>query len=62
MDGSKKNYRLFYSGNEDGKRQHGVGIYMHSTATSGEFDIQPVNERIIWVYGAIYGEENQAVF
>ena len=29
---------------------------------SGEFDIQPVNERIIWVYGAIYGEENQAVF
>ena len=60
-DESEGNYRTFYSGNEDGKRQHGVGIYMHSTATSGEFDIQPVNERIMWANGAIYGVK-QTVF
>ena len=29
--------------------------------TSGEFDIQSVNERILWVYGSIYGID-QAVF
>ena len=34
-------YRTFYSGNEDGKRQQGVGIYMHIAVTLGEFDIQP---------------------
>jgi hypothetical protein len=61
IDGSEGNYPTFYSGNEDGKRQHGVGIYMHSTATSGEFDIQPVNERIMWMNGAIYGVK-QTVF
>ena len=61
MDESEGNYRLFYSGNEDDKRQHGVGLYLHSTATNGDFDIDPVNERIIWVCGAIYGLQ-QAVF
>lgn len=54
-------YRTFYSGNEDGKRQHGVGIYMHIAVTLGEFDIQPVNKRMIGVYGSIYGI-NKAVF
>jgi hypothetical protein len=34
---------------------------MHRAVTRGEFDIQPVNERLIWVYGNIYGVE-QAVF
>ena len=61
MDGVEGEYRTFYSGNKEGQRRHGVGIYMHSAVTQGEFDIQPVNERIIWVYGSIYGT-NQAVF
>ena len=37
-----------------GKRQHGVGLYMHNRVTSGEFEIQPVNERIIWVDQAVF--------
>ena len=61
MDGTEGEYRTFYSGNAEGKRQHGVGLYMHNRVTSGEFDIQPVNERIIWVYGSIYAVD-QAVF
>jgi hypothetical protein len=61
MDGTEGEYRTFYSGNVKGKRQHGVGLYMHNRVTSGEFEIQPVNERIIWVYGSIYGVD-QAVF
>jgi hypothetical protein len=61
VDGCEGEYRTYYSGKEDGTRQHGVGIYMHRAVTRGEFDIQPVNERLIWVYGNIYGVE-QAVF
>ena len=34
---------------------------MHSAVTRGEFEIQPVNERLLWVYGNIYGVD-QAVF
>ena len=34
---------------------------MQSSVTQGEFDIQPVYDRIIWVYGEIYGVK-QAVF
>jgi exonuclease III len=60
VDGSEGDYRTFYSGKEDGKRQHGVGIYMHNSVTTGEFEIQPVNERIMWVYGSIYGEQQAA--
>lgn len=62
MDGSEGEYRTFYSGNEEGKRQHGgVGICLHNSVISGEFEIQPVTVRIIWVCGSIYGIE-QAVF
>ncbi len=61
MDGTEGEYRTFYSGNAEGKRQHGVGLYMHNRVISGEFEIQSVNERIIWVYGSIYGVD-QAVF
>ena len=61
VDGQEGDYRTFYSGNADGGRQHVVGIYLHSSVTSGEFDIQPVNERILWVYGSIYGIDH-AVF
>jgi hypothetical protein len=53
MDGCEGEYRTYYSGKEDGTRQHGVGIYMHSAVTRGEFEIQPVNERLLWVYGNI---------
>jgi exonuclease III len=34
---------------------------LHSSVRSGEFDIQAVNERILWVYGSIYGIDH-AVF
>ena len=34
---------------------------MHNSFTRGEFDIQPVNERILLVYGSIYGVDH-AVF
>ena len=62
VDGHEGNYRTFYSGKADSGRQHGVGIYMNSSVTRGEFDIiQPVNERILWVYGSIYGMDH-AVF
>ncbi len=61
VDGHEGNYRTFYSGKADGGRQHGVGIYMNSSVTRGEFDIQPVNERILWVHGSIYGMDH-AVF
>ena len=61
MDGTEGEYRTCYSGSAEGKRQHGVGLHMHNRVTSGEFDIQPVSERIIWVYGSIYGVD-QAVF
>ena len=55
VDGHEGNYRTFYSGKADVGRQHGVGIYLHSSVTRGEFDVQPVNERIVWVFGSIYG-------
>ena len=61
MDGCEGEYRTYYSGNVDGKRQHGVGIFMHNTVTQGEFDIQPINERIMWIYGMVFGVM-QAVF
>ena len=61
MDGKEGGYRTFYSENEKSTRQHGVSIYMHDIVVSGEFEIQPVNERIILVYGSIYGVD-QAVF
>ncbi len=61
MDGCEGEYRTHYSGNVDGKRQHGVGIFMHNTVTQGEFDIQPINERIMWIYGMVFGVM-QAVF
>ena len=34
---------------------------MHAKVTRGEFDIQRVNDRLMWVYGSIYGVQ-QAVF
>eukprot|EP01036_Dinobryon_divergens_P035907 gene35907-46617_t len=60
-DGQEGEYRTFYSGNMEGKCQHGVGVYLHKFAAKGEFDIQQISERIMWVYGSVYGED-QAVF
>jgi hypothetical protein len=54
-------YRTFYSGNRDGESRHGVGLFLHEKVTRGEFDIQQVNERLMWAYGSIYGVQ-QAVF
>ena len=54
-------YRTYYSGSVDGKRQHGVGIYMHNAVSKGEFDIQPINDQLMWEYGMIYGEKQAVV-
>ena len=54
-------YRTSYSGNSDGDSRHGVGLFLHAKVTCGEFDIQQVSERLMWVYGSIYGVQ-QAVF
>jgi exonuclease III len=53
-------YRTFYSDNRDGESKHGVGLYLHTKVTRGEFDIQQVSERVMWVYGSIYGVQQAA--
>eukprot|EP01036_Dinobryon_divergens_P034126 gene34126-44094_t len=60
-DGQEGDYRTFYSGNVEGKCEHGVGVYLHKMAVKGEFDIQQISERLMWVYGSVYGKD-QAVF
>ena len=42
-------------------RRQAIARSGHLYALNSEFDIQPINERLMWVYGMIYGVI-QAVF
>ena len=52
MVGCEGPYRVFYTGEED-KKEHGVGIFLMESTTSGEFEVQQlqyVNTRyMMWI-------------
>ncbi len=52
--GSEGPYRTFYTGEED-KKIHGVGIFILERIMKGEFEVQHVGARCMWIVGELAG-------
>jgi hypothetical protein len=48
--GSEGPYRTFYTGEED-KKIHGVGVFILERIMKGEFEVQHVSARCMWIVG-----------
>ena len=49
-------YRAYYSGRTiDQKRYHGVGLLIRTDWIKGTTDVQPINERLLWIHGTFHG-------
>ena len=49
-------YRVYYSGRTiDQKQYHGVGLLIRTDWIKGTTDVQPINERLLWIYGTFHG-------
>ena len=52
--GSEGPYRTFYTGEEE-KKVHGVGIFILERIMNGEFEVQHVSARCMWIVGELSG-------
>ena len=53
--GSEGPYRTFYTGEEEKKVHGGVGMFILESIMSGEFEIQHISARCMWIVGELSG-------